>query len=497
MNASALTLERDLTPEEIAALFELTAPVHRARSVEDFTSLINSSDQTVRAAERAQLPRIVAIDRQAIAQAQSAVQAVLQAVCFLQDEEEFARLAKLDSHSYQREREAAVTRLRMGRGALDKCVREARRRQHGSTSGNPFEHSNEDGYSRAGTRGTSSSNDAKPDSNTSEHLSADVLAQTARELLRHPDPLALVEAQIQSRGYAGEVAPAVLAYVSGSSRFQTRPLSLHYDAPSGSGKNYTVDAGLALLPPEAFYKISAGSQRALIYTSQSFENRIVVIEEADSIPAEGPAASAIRSIANDAEMSYEVVEQNPATGQFETRRIVKKGATGLVTTSDRPLDRQMTTRMLAVAIPDDPEQTQMIMLAEARQSNTDQTEDQPNLEKFWAYHRWLGLYGERRVSVPFAETLARMIQTRAVRARRDFKQLLTVIKTCAFLAQKHRARTVDGWVQATLVDYKRARDLLVRAFDTAVGEGVTPAVRATVEAVEQGRRFPKPTLLRA
>ena len=91
--------------------------------------------------------------------------------------------------------------------------------------------------------------------------------------------------------------------------------------------------------------------------------------------------------------------------------------------------------------------------------------------------------------MPFAETLARMIQTRAVRARRDFKQLLTVIKTCAFLAQKHRARTADGWIQATLVDYQRARDLLVRSFDTAVGEGVTPAVRATVGAVEQGEEI--------
>src|SRR5262249_37520518 len=46
-------------------------------------------------------------------------------------------------------------------------------------------------------------------------------------------------------------------------------------------------------------------------------------------------------------------------------------------------------------------------------------------------------------------------------------------------------KTADGWVIATLDDYKLARELLAPIFDMIVSEGITPAVRATVKAVKE------------
>ena len=68
--------------------------------------------------------------------------------------------------------------------------------------------------------------------------------------------------------------------------------------------------------------------------------------------------------------------------------------------------------------------------------------------------------------------------------RRDFRQLLTTIQAIALLYQQQRQQTADGAVIALVDDYAIARDLLSSIFETIVTEGLTPAVRATVEAVK-------------
>ena len=132
-------------------------------------------------------------------------------------------------------------------------------------------------------------------------------------------------------------------------------------APSAAGKNRAVDAALELIPPEATYVVTAGSARALVYNGESFEHRVVIFSEADSIPEDGPAASAVRSIAADGRMVYEVVEKNPKSGRHETRRIEKAGPTGLITTSTKSLGTQMGTRLLEITVRDDPDQTRQVI----------------------------------------------------------------------------------------------------------------------------------------
>src|SRR5206468_614762 len=103
----------------------------------------------------------------------------------------------------------------------------------------------------------------------------------------------------QQRGYAGDVTPAKQAYVAMTSRLLERPQNLAFVAPSAAGKNRAIDAALELFPEEAYYVEKAGSGRALIYSDADFQHRVVVVSEVDSIPEDGPAASAIRSIAAD------------------------------------------------------------------------------------------------------------------------------------------------------------------------------------------------------
>ena len=267
-----------------------------------------------------------------------------------------------------------------------------------------------------------------------------------------------------------------------TSRLTDNPLNLAYVAQSAAGKNAAIDVVLPLFPESAYYLIRASSPRALVYNEESFSHRTVVMTEADSLPEEGPAASAVRSLMSDQEMSYEVVEKGE-DGQHHVRRIVKPGPTGLITTSTKPLGEQASTRTLTVAIPDSAEQTRLIMRAKARQAN--HTIVEPDTTAWAALQTWLGLAGERSVHVPFAEALAELVPDSSVRLRRDFAQLLALVQTLALLSQRSRERNERGAIVASLEDYVAVRWLLEEVFATTVYEGVTPAIRQTVETVSR------------
>ncbi len=313
---------------------------------------------------------------------------------------------------------------------------------------------------------------------------ADALA-LGRELLHAPDLLDRIGRTIRVRGYAGDLRPPKLGFVALTSRLLERPQNVAYIAQAGAGKNRAVDAARELVPPDAVYVVKAGSARALIYNEESFEHRVVLFAEADSIPEDGPAASAVRNLAADNSMEYEVVERNEQTARWETRRIVKPGPTGLITTSTRSLGEQMGTRLLEVPIRDDEEQTRDVMRAHAA-AVAGPAKATVDVAPFVAAQRWLELAGERRVAVPFAGILADLLPAAAVRMRRDFRQLLTCVQAIALLYQCQRPRTAEGWIVAAIDDYAAARNLLAPIFDTLAAEGLTPAIRATVEAVKDG-----------
>ena len=306
---------------------------------------------------------------------------------------------------------------------------------------------------------------------------------SAESLLSDPYLIDRIADTIRARGYAGDGRPAMIAYVAATSRLIERPINLAFVAQSSAGKNRAVDAALDLMPPEAFYLVRASSPRALVYTDEDFQNRVVVVAEADSIPENGPAASAVRSIAEDSELVYEVVER--IDGKLVTRRIKKRGPTGLITTSTRSLGGQMGTRVLEIPISDDPLQTRAVLNAHAAAAMPTRG-TVVEVAQFRDLQVWLATAGERRVAVPFANVLAKLVPVQAVRMRRDFPKLLSCIKAIALLHQCQRSRTPEGWIEATIDDYAIARDLLETIFDAVAADGVTATVRAAVLAVKVG-----------
>jgi hypothetical protein len=310
--------------------------------------------------------------------------------------------------------------------------------------------------------------------------------RAAEGLLTEPDILAEVRATARARGWAGATDPVELSYCALMSRLLERPINLAIVSESGAGKSAALDAAMELHPPEAYVVVKAGSARVLIYSDQDYQHRTVVFSEADSIPDEGPAASAARALAADNRMEYDVVELDPESNTWRTRHIIKPGPTGLITTSVKSLAAQMGTRLLEIAVDDSPQQTRAVLHAHA-----DRVMPQPELpgvDAYWAYARWLAAETTALpgIAIPFAHDLARLVPDKAVRIRRDFRQLLALIEVHALLHAEQRARTPEGWLQADIEhDYAGARRLLEPIFEMIASEGLTVAIRQTIEAVKE------------
>lgn len=316
----------------------------------------------------------------------------------------------------------------------------------------------------------------------SEALSTEArqLYRKCKHLLLDPDLLKQVGSVIRLCGYAGDLTSPILVYIGLSSRHLERPMNVTVLAQSSSGKNRVVDAALELVPKDAYHLEKSGSARALIYTDVDFAHKAVIVAEADSIPEDGPAASAIRSLAADNYMSYDVVEKD-GSGQFTTRHVEKLGPTGLITTTTRPLGTQMSTRMLTITVSDSQEQTRAVLMSHAASVNGGQA--QVDLSAFIALQSWLAIAGVHAVTIPFAPQLARAVPVNLVRMRRDFRQMLTVIQTVALLHQCQRERDRNGSVIASLEDYRIARELLLDVFTATATGGVTQLMRDTIAAL--------------
>jgi hypothetical protein len=135
--------------------------------------------------------------------------------------------------------------------------------------------------------------------------------------------------------------------------------------------------------------------------------------------------------------------------------------------------------MVSITVSDTKEQTAAILHALANGRPVD-----PDLAPWHALQHWLAL-GERRVMVPFAGALTKLVPPKAVRLRRDFGLLLTLIRAHALLHRASRGRDADGAILATLDDYETVRALVEPLIAAGVEATVSPTIRETVAAVDR------------
>jgi hypothetical protein len=294
-------------------------------------------------------------------------------------------------------------------------------------------------------------------------------------LATEPNILSAFAAALRQHGIAGEQRFAKLAYLATTSRFLPRPVSVAAKGPSSAGKSVVLQRTLDFFPPQAYYPLTGMSQRALVYSQEPMQHRMLVLYEAAGL--EGDFASyVVRSLLSEGRIRYETVvktEHGP-----EAILIEREGPTGLlVTTTKIFLHPENETRLLSVPVDDSPAQTRNVLREIARDGAGG-----VDFTPWHALQTWLA-GSEHRVSVPFAATLAECIPPVAIRLRRDFGTLLALVRAHALLHQATRTRDDHGRIVAELTDYEIVRGLVADLMAEGVEASVSPTIRETVEAI--------------
>jgi hypothetical protein len=280
--------------------------------------------------------------------------------------------------------------------------------------------------------------------------------------------------ELDGAGVVGERRLCQLIYLAVTARLLDRFASIAVKGPSASGKSWAIERVLDFFPEEAYYLLTAMSERALAYGTEPLSHRFLVLFEAAGLESDF-ASYLVRSLLSEGCVRYETVEKGK-DGELHARLVEREGPTGLiVSTTSVALHPENETRPLSLSATDTPDQTKLVL---SRLAADDLTE--PDFARWHDLQVWLAS-AEHRVAIPYARTLAELVPPVAVRLRRDFGAVLSLVRSHALLHQVTRERDAAGRVLATLKDYAVVRELVV----DIVSEGVEATVPATVrELVE-------------
>src|SRR5262245_2007252 len=254
-------------------------------------------------------------------------------------------------------------------------------------------------------------------------------------------------------GVVGEERAAKIIFLAMISRLLDRPVSVAVKGPSSGGKSFLVESTLKFFPAQAFYALTAMSEHALAYSNEPLRHRHLVIYEAAGMHSEF-ATYLIRSLLSEGCLRYETVEKTDHG--LEARLIEREGPTGLiVTTTSLRLHPENETRMLSIMITDSREQTREVFRAVAEEAGRDDRD----LSRWHALQVWLAT-GSVQVVISFAKRFAERVQPVAIRLWRDFKKVLTMIRSHDILHQASRLKDERGQVVATTEDYAAVRSLV-------------------------------------
>ena len=282
--------------------------------------------------------------------------------------------------------------------------------------------------------------------------------------------------------FAGDTSNVELLYLAATTRLFVKISSVALKGPSAGGKSYTVDTILSLLPDSAYVLMTSMSDKALIYLEDDLSHRMLVMAEAAGTEQQDFQDYLIRTLLSEGRIVHHTVERRE--GEHRGITIVKEGPTGLiVTTTKANLSPENETRLISLEINDTEKQTRAVLENIAGQYSGDRISEIRHLDQWRAFQDWLAA-GQRRVVVPFARVLAEAILIRAVRQRRDFSQILNLVKAHALLHRNHRESDSQGRILATIgEDYREVHRLLADELAEATGGRVSETVRETFEAV--------------
>ena len=308
----------------------------------------------------------------------------------------------------------------------------------------------------------------------------------ALAFLRDPELLVRVQQDLTTLGVAGEELNKILGYLACVSRKLDEPLSLLIQSRSAAGKSTLQDALLSLVPEEDKAVYTRMTDQSLFYQEENaLVHKVLGLEEAQGL---GGAAYSLRALQSSKLLSVATTIKDPATGKMKTERYTVRGPIAvLLTTTQADLDEETHSRFLTLTIDESAKMTQTIF---ARQRRADTLAGYLQSLECAAiirkHHTAQRLLEELVVLNPYAEQLS--FPAHSLRARRDHKKYLMLIRAVAFLYQKqrdvkelaHRGKILRT-IEVTKEDIRQANTLARHVLAPSLDELSPPARRLLKE----------------
>ena len=305
--------------------------------------------------------------------------------------------------------------------------------------------------------------------------------EDAISLLKDPNLLGRVLADLEKLGCIGEREALALGYLGTVSRLLDKPLGLLILARSGAGKSTVQDAVTDLVPEESLVKYTRITGQALFYKEEdALVNKVLAIEEEAGAES---AAYAIRNLQSAQVLTIAATRTDPTTGKLKTDAYRVKGPVFIMLTTTNPdaLDYETRNRFLEVTVDESHEQTARILKAQRDEDTLEGLLRQAERERITRLHQNAQrLLRPLKVLNPFAGKLT--YPAHGLKMRREQKKYLTLLKAVALLHQHQRPvqrAERDGvsieYVEITKQDVETVNDIAKGALRRGLDELSAPS----------------------
>ena len=324
----------------------------------------------------------------------------------------------------------------------------------------------------------------------------------ALALLKAPDLLGRIGADLTRCGLVGEDINKVVAYLAATSRRLDTPLAIVVQSSSAAGKSTLMDKVLSLMPPEEVRQYSAISGKSPFYLgTANLKHRILAVAEEEGARR---ASYALKLLQSDGHLSMAATGKNADTGRMETHDYRVEGPVMLMlTTTAIDVDPELLNRCLVLTVDEEASQTAAIQVSQREARTLAGIQAKRERSAIEALHR-----NAQRLLKPVAvvnpQAPALSFAAHQTRLRRDHAKYLALIDAVAFLHQHQRERKTatfpDGstleYIEATAADIAMADQLAAVVLGWSVDElppqsrRLLDAVRAHVAAEAQRQGMP-------
>lgn len=311
----------------------------------------------------------------------------------------------------------------------------------------------------------------------------------ALAFLHNPNLFDELLADLRMLGVAGEEINKLVSYLAAISRKLDDPLSLMIQSRSAAGKSTLQHAVLSLTPPEDQVQYTRLTSQSLFYQGEtSLSHKVLALEEAEGL---GDAAYSLRALQSAKRITVATTVKDSLSGKMKSESYVVQGPVAvLMTTTSASLDEETASRFLTLTIDESKDMTETILAAQRKRETLEGYLFELAGDDVVAKHHAAQRLLEPLVVInPYAEHLS--FPTHSLRARRDHKKYLTLIKTVAFLHQKQRAtkELARGgqclrYIEVSRADIARANDLACGIFGHSLDE-LTAQARTLLGLVHQ------------